>query len=88
LDFGLVEELAAFSAEMSADEDQRLVERSGAEVVDLHVAGHGEDVEGAIELAHGFVEECGYYASMDVARRAFVHAIELKVRGGGWGFGV
>jgi hypothetical protein len=63
LDFGLMEELTAGCAisfrgavEMEADEDERLVERDGAKIVDLHMAGHGEDVEGAIELAHGFVE--------------------------------
>src|ERR1700722_9037117 len=57
LDFGVVEALAAggggwlgWSAEMAADEDERLVERDGAEVVDPHVAGHGEDVERAVEL--------------------------------------
>jgi hypothetical protein len=47
------------------------------------VAGHGEDVEGAVELAHGLVEECGYDASVDVAGRAFVHAVELDLCGGG-----
>jgi len=62
LDLGLMEELSAWCAvfcgavEMEADEDERLVERDGAKIVDLHMAGHGEDVEGAIELAHGFVE--------------------------------
>ena len=90
LDFGLVEELAVGSAvgfggavEMAGYEDQRLIERYWAEVIDLHVAGHGEDVEGAVELAHGFVEECGYDASVDVAGRALVHAVELDVCGGG-----
>ena len=41
------------------------------------MSGHGEDIEGAVELAHGFVEECGDDASVDVAGRAFVHAVEL-----------
>ena len=90
LDFGLVEELAVGGAvgfggavEVTGYEDERLVERDGAEVVDLHVAGHGEDVEGAVELAHGFVEEGGDDAAVDVAGRAFVHAVELDVCGGG-----
>ena len=82
LEFGLVEELAAFAAQVAADEDERLVERGGTQVVDLHVAGHGEDVERAIELAHGLVEERGYDASVDVAGWAFVEAVELKVGGG------
>ena len=58
--------------------------RSGAEVVDLHVPGHGEYVERAVEFAHGFVEQCGDDAAVDVAGRALVHAIELEVgcRGG------
>jgi hypothetical protein len=90
LDFGLVEELAVGCAvglggavEMAGDEDQRLIERYGPEVIDLHVAGHGEDVEGAVELAHGLVEKRGYDASVDVAGRAFVHAVELDLCGGG-----
>ncbi len=88
LEFGLMEELAAFAAEVAADEDERLVERCGAEVVDLHVAGHGEDVEGAVELAHGLVEERGYDAAVDVAGRAFVEAVELEVGSGDGCFGI
>ncbi len=89
-ELGLVEELAAFALQVLTDENERLVERGGAEVVDLHVAGHGEDVEGAIELAHGLVEECGYDAAVDVAGWAFVAAVELEVGGcdGGVGAGV
>src|SRR5258708_6208322 len=83
-----MEELAAFAAEVAADEDERLVERGRAEVVDLHVAGHGEDVEGAVEFAHGLVEERGDDAAVDVAGRAFVEAVELKVGGGGGDFAV
>ena len=75
LDLGLVEELAAFAAEVAADEDEGLVERDWAEIVDLHVAGHGEDVEGAVEFAHCLVEEGGYDAAVDVARGAFVEAV-------------
>ena len=71
------------AVEVARDKDKRLIERHGAEVVDLHVAGHGENVERAIELAHGFVEERGYDASVDVAGRAFVHAVELDLCGGG-----
>ncbi len=95
LEFGLVEEFAVGCAvgfggavEVAGYEDQRLVERGGPEVVDLHVAGHGEDVEGAVELAHGFVEERGDDAAVDVAGWAFVHAVELEVCGGGDVFGV
>jgi hypothetical protein len=82
LDLGLMEELAALTAEMAADEDQRLVERNGTEVVDLHVTGHGQDVEGAVELAHGLIEERGYDAAMNVPGRAFVEAVELNMRCG------
>jgi len=66
LDFGLVEEFAAglsvglcWPVEVAADEDQRHIEWDGTKVVDLHMAGHGKDVEWAVELAHGFVEERG-----------------------------
>ena len=48
LEFGLVEKLAVGgtvgfggAAEVARGEDERLVERGGAEVVDLHVASHG-----------------------------------------------
>jgi len=90
LDFGLVEELAVGGAvgfggavEVAGYKDEGLIEGDWAEVIDLHVAGHGEEVEGAVELAHGFVKECGDDAPVDVAGRAFVHAVELYVGGGG-----
>ena len=70
------------AAEVASDEDERLVQRGGAEVVDLHVAGHGEDVEGAVEFAHGLVEERGDDATVNVTRRTFVHAVELNFGGG------
>ena len=88
LDFGLVEELAALAAEVAAGEDKRLVERDGTKVVDLHVAGHGEDVEGPVELAHGLVEERGNDATVDVPRGAFVEAVELELGGGDGDLGV
>ena len=53
------------------------------EIVDLHVAGHGEDVERAVELAHGLVHEGGDDAAVDVAGWALVDAGELEVCGGG-----
>jgi len=76
------------SSEMTCDKNERLIERGGFKVVDFHVAGHGEDVERTIELAHGFVEECGDDASVDVAGRAFVHAIELEMCSGSDVFGI
>lgn len=76
-----MEELAAFATEMATGEDQWLVQWGGTEVVDLHVAGHGENVERAVELAHGFVEEGRYDASVDVSGRAFVELRQLDVRG-------
>ena len=88
LDFCLMEELAPFTVEVAAGEDKRLIEGDGVEIVDLHVAGHGEDVEGTVELAHGFVEEGGYYASVNVTRGAFVEAVELELGGGSRGLGV
>ena len=75
LKFGLVKELAAFAVKVTADQDKRLEERRGAEVVHLHVTGHGDDVEGTVEFAHGFVEKGGDDAAVDVAGGAFVEAI-------------
>jgi len=76
------------AVEVTGHEDEGLIEGDWAEVVDLHVTGHGEDVEWAVELAHGFVEECGDDASVDVAGRAFVHAVKLDLCGGGDVIGV
>ena len=84
----MMEELAALAAEVAAGEDKRLVEGDGAKVVDLHVAGHGEDVKGAVEFAHGLVEERGYDASVDVPRGTFVEAVELEMSGGDGDLGV
>ncbi len=73
---------------MGRDEDERLVERGGAKVVDIHVTGHGEDVERAVEFGHGLVQKRGDDATVDVAGWAFVQAREVKVCGGGdagWG---
>jgi hypothetical protein len=89
LKFCLMEEFTVGSAvwpggaaEVASDEHERLVQRGGAEVVDLHVACHGEDVEGAVEFAHGLVEERGDDATVNVTWRTFVHAVELDFRGG------
>jgi len=78
-----MEQLSALPAQMRADEDERLVERGGAEVVDFHVAGHRKNIERAVELAHGFVHESGDDASVDIAGRPFVEASELQVCCGG-----
>lgn len=79
-----MEEFAAFAAEVTADEKERLVEGNRAKVVDFHVAGHSDDIEGAVELAHGFVEKGGDDAAMDVAGRSLVEAVEYEMgRGDG-----
>jgi hypothetical protein len=83
LNFSFVKELAAFTPEMAAGKDEGLVEGDWPEVVHLHMTCHGEDVERAVELAHGLVEQGGYDSSVDVTGRAFVAAVELEVSGGG-----
>ena len=75
-----MKEFSPFAMEVAACDDQGLEERDGAEVVDLHVARHGEDVERAVELAHGFVEKGCYEAAVQISGWAFVVAIELDVR--------
>jgi hypothetical protein len=82
-ELGAVVELAALAAGVVADEAEILVEWGGAQVVDLHVAGHGDDVEEAVELAHGLVHEGGDDAAVDVAGWALEEAGEMHVRGGG-----
>ena len=61
--------LAAFAACVAAGDSEWLIQRDGAEVVDLHVPGHGEDVERAVELAHGFVEQGRDKAAVEIAGR-------------------
>ncbi len=81
---GGVEEFAgAFATKVAGGEGEGGVERCGTEVVDGHVAGHGEEAEGTVELAHGFVEQGGDDAAVDVAGRALVEFGELDGGGGG-----
>lgn len=80
---GDVEELAALASEVVGGEGERDVQGGGAEVVDLHVAGHGEDVQGAVKLGHGLVEEGGDDAAVDVAGRALVNSGERNSGRGG-----
>jgi len=75
-----VEEFAAggsLAAEVAGGKGERGVEGGGAEIVDLEVAGHGEDLEGTVELAHRFVEEGGDDAAVDVAGRALMEFGEV-----------
>jgi len=86
-----VEELAAvlsLAAEVAGGEGERGVERGGAEVVDLEMAGHGEYGEGAVELAHGLVEEGGDDAAVDVAGRTLMEFGEVDDGLGDGVFGV
>ncbi len=78
-----VEELAAFAAEVAGSEVEGGVEGGGAEVVDLHVAGHGEETEGAVEFAHSLVAEGSDDAAVDVAGRPLVEFGELDEGGRG-----
>ena len=77
-----MEELAALAMGVPAYEGEGLEEWDGTEIVDLHVAGDGEDVERTVELAHRLVEQGGDDAAVDVAGWAFVQAIELKASRG------
>ena len=83
MEFSGVEELAAFPAEVAAGEGQGDVQGTGAEVVDLHVAGHGEEVEGAVNFGHSLIHEGGNDAAVDVPGRAFMEAGEGDCGGGG-----
>jgi hypothetical protein len=73
---------------MVADEGEGLVERAGAQVIDLDVASHGDDFERAVEFAHGLVHEGGDNAAVDVAGWAFVHSSEMDLCGCDGGIGV
>lgn len=80
--FCLMEELASFPAEMPAGQDEGPEERDGLEVVDFHMASDCEDIERAIELAHRLVKQSCHDTAVDIAGRAFVKPIQLKVCGG------
>ena len=60
---------AAVGLGVARGEGERDGEGNGAEVVDLKVARHSEDVAGAVGFAHGFVEEGGDDAAVGVAGR-------------------
>jgi len=64
-----VEELAAVAVAVAGGEVEGGVEGGGAEVVDLQVAGHGEEVEGTVEFRHGLVAEGGDDAAVEVTGR-------------------
>ncbi len=83
LNLGLMEELASIAVRVAADEYERLEERDRAQVIDFHMTGDGEDVERPVELAHRLIEQRCHDTAVNVARRAFMEAVELKVRGGG-----
>ena len=72
-----MEQLAAIAADVSAGEAKVCAQRARAQVIDFHVAGHGEQVERAVEFAHGFIHERGDDAAVDVARGAFMHSLKI-----------
>ena len=71
-EFGLVEEFSAFTADVVTDQGEWLVEWRGVKVVDLKVAGHGQQLQWAVELAHGLVEQSGNNAAVDISGWALV----------------
>ena len=87
-EFGCVVELAALAAEVLTEEGERGAERSGPEIVDGQVAGHGDEIERTVEFAHGFVHEGCDYSAVDIAGRTFVQAAEVDGGGGGYVGGI
>src|ERR1035441_3056812 len=70
-DLGSAKVFAAVDPDLPAFGDQRLGERHGPDVVDLHGCGDGNDVAQLADLAHGFVEDGGDDTAMRVRRWAF-----------------
>ncbi len=70
---------AAVGFAVARGEGQRNGEGNGAEVVDLQVAGHSEDIAGAVGLAHGLVEQSRDDAAVGVAGRSGKAAGEAGV---------
>lgn len=82
LNFSLMKELPAFTAEVAAFKKKGLMQRGWAQVIDLHVPGHGKHIQRTIEFAHGLIQKGRYDASVDIAGRPFVQVSELHLRCG------
>ena len=76
-DLGGMEELAAFAANVVADDREFHRERDRAQVVDFHVARHGDNVKRPVQFTHRLVEHRGDDASVDVSRWSLVGPCEL-----------
>ena len=79
-DLRFAEVAAAVVFDVARGESERDGQGHGAQILHLHLPGHGKNVAGAVRFAHGFVEEGGDDASMGVAGRAGETAGEAKVR--------
>lgn len=82
LNLRLVEQLATFATEMAAYQHQRLIKRDGAEIIDLHVARHGKDVERPVQLTHRLVEQRSHDTAVNVAGWTFMELCQLNLRCG------
>lgn len=63
---------AAFAARDAALDEDGGAGGDGLEVFDLHLASHGGDAMGAVGFAHGFIEEGGDDAAVEIAGRALI----------------
>jgi Domain of unknown function (DUF5655)/Domain of unknown function (DUF4287) len=71
---------AAFDADATSFDMQRLVERDWFEIFDGHFFGEGDDVAEFVDLAHGVVEDAGDDAAVRVSGWAGVAFAEAKAR--------
>src|ERR1700723_4129977 len=70
-DLCLAPMLSAFATGEAAFQAQRRAAGNRAQVIDLQVAGHGDEAAGADSLAHAFVEKRGDDAAGQITRMAF-----------------
>jgi len=71
-----------FDALLLGADGERLAQRNGLEVFNLHGTGEGQHVAEFIHLAHGFVQDGGDNAAVRVARRSGVFTRQLEMANG------
>lgn len=76
-EFGPVIEFAAVAADVCAYKSERGMERRGPQIVDFHVARHGNRSERKVEFAHRLVQKRSDDATMDIAGWPLVQAGEV-----------
>jgi hypothetical protein len=81
-DFSRVDVPSPFDALLLGSDGERLSQRNGLEVLNLHGTGKSQHVAEFIHFAHGFVQDSGDNTAMGVPGRAGVFARKLEMANG------